>query len=678
MGPGQTVAPWLAGSLALGIWAAYALRPALSHSLAVFLLTLLLLAVALRKGRRCPPHTYLGLTCAAFFAFGLLRMACELPENQPDHYANAAPGPQAYQIRLTERLRPTAFSVRWMGVVRSINGRRAGGRVLLALPDSLETPGWRPGDLLLALGEVRKPAGAPNPHQFDYGAYLNSLGVSGSLRLEPGRFRHRPMPALSWRTALARLRQRLQEDLNGSGFAPAETGLLQALLLGSRNGMEPDQLASYQRAGAAHLLAVSGLHVGIFGGLASWLLWPLRRMRRGKTVQTALVLLSLWSYVALAGAGPSAVRAAVLFSLLTYAVLSQRPGQSLHFWALAILFLLGVVEPLWLFQVGFQLSFAAVWAILVFYPPLYRLWPFRKGIGGYLGQLCCVGTTAQLGVLPLSLYYFHQFPLHFLLANLLLLPFLGLVLGWGFLVLLGASAGYLPGWLAQPYGWVLKKMNDLAGWLGGQDGFVLTGIPWGPTELCLGFGALLALAGWVGNRSAIWLRLSLVCLLALQGFSLWQAQRKATQAEWVVPQRVAAGGFWLREGSKLTVFSPEAERFGSLVTAYQTGERITEVSVDSLRNSYTLGAKRLLVIDSEGIYPMPGNQVGLVLLTGSPRFHLGRFIETYTPECIVADGNNYSSYVRRWEQTCRGYGIPFHATAHSGAFRLELPNSIEP
>jgi competence protein ComEC len=339
---------------------------------------------------------------------------------------------------------------------------------------------------------------------------------------------------------------------------------------------------------------------------------------------------------------------------------------------LAIVFLLGLGQPLWLFQAGFQLSFAAVWAILVFYPPLYRLWPVKGRIGAYLGQLCCLGTAAQLGVLPLSLFYFHQMPLHFLLANLLLMPLLGLVLGWGFGVLLAAAAGHLPGWLATPYGYILESMNALALWLGRQNSLVLSEIPWGAVELCLGFGALLALAGYTRNQTRLWLGGVLSCLLALQGYTLWQGHRQAGRSEWVVPHRVATGGFWLRDGSRLTLYNTDPEAFARLAEAYQTGERLGETCSEPLQNSYTLGGRRLLVVDSAGVFKLPETGADLVLLTGSPRIHLGRLIEACRPERIVADGTNYSSFIKRWEQTCREYGVPLHATAKSGAFRMPI------
>lgn len=673
MRPGQTPALWLAGSLALGIWAAYTLRPAPATALAVLLPAFLFLALALRAGRKCPPLLYLSLACASFFGFGLLRMAGDLPENQQNHFTHASPGTHIFDMRLIEKLRPTSFSNRWLGEVTCLDGTRTAGKVLLSLPDSLASQQWAPGDRLLVHGVPSRNTSPANPHQFDYGAYLNSLGVYASLRLQPGQFRHIPQPAKTWGAKIARLQQRLLEKLDGVGFAQAETGLLQALLLGNRTALEPGQYASYQRAGAAHVLAVSGLHVGVFSGLVSWLLWPLRRLRRGRALQAILVVLALWAYVLLAGAAPSAVRAAVLFSLLSYALASQRSGQSLHFWALAVLVLLGVAQPLWLFQAGFQLSFAAVWAILVFYAPLYRLWPLRSGIGAYVGQLSCVGTAAQLGILPLSLYYFHQLPLHFLLANLLLVPLLGLVLGWGFIVLLASAAGTLHAWLTIPFEAVLRSMNSLAGWLGRQEAFLLTGIPWGTAELCLGIGALLALAHWARSRSTIWLRGSLACILALQGYTLWQDASHARKAEWLVPQRVAAGGFWLREGPVLRVFSPEPGSYATLLQAYRTGERIRKVWFDSLQNGYRLGGKRLLVVDAGGVYDYPGEPTDLLLLTGSPRIHLERLIERRRPGFIVADGNNYASYIRRWEQSCRRYGIPFHATSLHGAFTAKLP-----
>jgi len=672
----RTPALWLAGSLALGIWAGWIFRPALPDSLAFLLLTSLLLAVAYRTGRRTAPIVYLCLAGLAFIAFGHFRMARDLPENQPDHYVHTAPGEHLLEIRLSEKLRPTSFSNRWTGRVDRIDGHPSGGTILLSLPDTLTTSGWAPDDRLWALGVIREPAPPANPYQFDYAAYLKSLGIYGSLRLEAGRFRYRSRPAESLSGKIGRLRQKLVEALDRTGFGPDETGLLQALLLGDRTSLDPAQYQSYQRAGAAHLLAVSGLHVGVFSGLVGWLLWPLRRVRRGKALHASLLLLALWSYVGLAGAGPAVVRAAVLFSLLTYALLGNRPGQSLHFWALAILFLLGVAEPLWLFQAGFQLSFAAVWAILVFYPTLFRLWPLQSGPGAKLGQLCCLGTTAQIGILPLSLYFFHQFPLHFLLANILLVPLLGLVLGWGFVLLLAVAAGSAPFWLAGPYGVVLRAMNALTGWLGGQDTLILTHIPWGRVELCLGLGAVLAMAGWVRNPSRGWHRGALACILAMQAYTLWQAAAHEGQTEWVVPHRVAAGGFWFREGRVLRVFATEPEAFAGLLDAYQTGERIRHVRFDTLRNGYTLDGKRLLVVDSKGVFDIPGTGADIVLLTGSPRIHLGRLIESCRPERIVADGSNYQTLADRWRKTCDAQGVAFHHTARDGAFVLPLSRVI--
>lgn len=675
MGSARTPALGLAGSLALGIWAAWVVRPALPVSLVFLALTTLCLALALGAGRRLAPLAYLSLAGTAVFAFGFFRMARDLPENQPDHYRQTGPGEHLFEIRLQERLRPTAFSARYIGEVLQADGRASSGRVLLSLPDSLAPSGWQPDDRIWALGTVQAPAPPANPHQFDYAAYLHSLGIYGSLRLKPGRFRHRPCTAESLSGHIGRVRLHLLEALEQTGLGPDENALLQALLLGDRTSLDPGQYQSYQRAGAAHLLAVSGLHVGVFSGLVGWLLWPLRRVRRGKGVHGALLLLALWSYVLLAGAGPAVVRAAVLFSLLTYALLSNRPGQSLHFWALAVLVLLGVVEPRWLFQAGFQLSFTAVWAILTFYPPLYRLWPFRSGPGAWLGQLCCLATAAQLGILPLSLYFFHQFPLHFLIANVLLVPVLGLVLGWGFVLLAAAVVGSPPSWLALPYEAVLRTMNSLTSWLGGQDALVLTHIPWGRVELCLGLGVVMALAGWAQKQSGRWLRGGLACLLALQAYALWQTDIGLKKSEWIVPHRVASGGFWFREGQVLRVFSTEPQAFAPLVQAYQTGERIREVWYDSLQNSYRIGPSRLLVVDAAGIYDTPGNAQELVLLTGSPRIHLGRLIETCRPGRIVADGSNYGSFLARWEKTCRAYGVPFHATSKQGAFTIDLPGA---
>jgi competence protein ComEC len=132
---------------------------------------------------------------------------------------------------------------------------------------------------------------------------------------------------------------------------------------------------------------------------------------------------------------------------------------------------------------------------------------------------------------------------------------------------------------------------------------------------------------------------------------------------------------WFRNGPKLTVFTQNAEQAKIDATAYGIGERLKNIQYKSLQNSYLINKEQILLIDSAGIYPKTGYNPRFIVLSGSPKVHLGRVIETLRPEMIIADGSNYWDYLTRWEITCHQYNIPFYATAKKGAFINNIDSS---
>ncbi|MBC2837797.1 ComEC/Rec2 family competence protein [Robiginitalea sp. SC105] len=694
MAPRRTPSVWMALGMCSGISTAFLLHPDPGTYAMVLVTSLFLLAVSLYRlpaslcrltaslfpipagiHRKRPlwPRMFMGAAFLAFFAFGGWSASQRLPTNQPRHYIHfPADTNTSWQVRLSQRLRPTPYSLRWVGVVERRQGEPAQGKILVQLPPDTPQKGWKPADVLIIRGQAEPFPEPLNPHQFDYGRYMRSLGIAGRIRPVHNGVFHFPSGARGIAEHAGRLRHRVLGLLENTRFGAETNGMLQALILGERSGLDPGLYRAYQEAGAVHLLAVSGLHVGIFAGLAGWLFWPLRRLKRGKWLHFLAGLLLLWCYAALAGFGPSVVRASVMCSFLSYAVLLNRRGDSLHFLALAALIMLGLLDPLWLFQAGFQMSFAAVWAILSLYPFCIRKWPFKRGIGKKIGQLLCVSGCAQLGVLPVSLYYFHQFPLLFWVSNLLLVPLMGMVIASGFLLLLLALTASVPPWLPGPAEAFFATFNQLVHILGGQGKFLLTGIPWDGIQLAASLLALAAFGKYTETLRIRWLGYAGILLVAVQVQDLLSTLQSAQTQEWLVPHRYGQSALLIRQGRELSLCTTTAGEFEGLVRDFSTGERIGKVSIAPLYPAYVLGGRRFLHIDGSGNYNPGGGAPAYLLLTGSPKIHLGRVLDELRPGVVIADGSNYSSFIRRWETSCRERGIPFHDTAVQGAYRSPM------
>ena len=174
-----------------------------------------------------------------------------------------------------------------------------------------------------------------------------------------------------------------------------------------------------------HVLAVSGLHIGILYLLVGFLLKPLERTRKLKVLRGVVILLIIWGFALLTGLSPSIKRAATMFSFIVVADAFNRNTNIYNTIAASALFLL-VIDPALLMSVGFQLSYLAVLSIVLLYRPIFNILPASNVVLNKIWEILSVSLAAQLAVFPLSIYYFHQFPVYFLLANLVIMPLAGL------------------------------------------------------------------------------------------------------------------------------------------------------------------------------------------------------------------------------------------------------------
>ncbi len=603
------------------------------------------------------------------------------PIQHSSHYSKLRINkPTQWHLKITEVLKPTSFSERYIATVISTDNESTTGKILLSKPLYTTKSILKVDDELWVYSQGQPIKSPLNPHQFDYRDYLRKLGIYHQLQLSDSNYFKNESPKRTILGLAASARNHIIQKLKAANFGQEELSIIQALLLGERSDISTETYDDYKNAGAVHILAVSGLHIGVLLLLIQFLLRPFRN----RTLSLILSVLLLWSFAFLAGLSPSIIRACAMFTFVAYALYLNRPSNTFNILALSMFFILLFINPNLLFQTGFQMSYAAVFAIVWIYPLLQKLWFPKNKIVRYLWQLLSVSLAAQLGVLPISLFYFHQFPGLFFISNLLIVPALGFILGTGILVIFLSLINLLPDWLVLFFNGLIGWMNRIVGWVAEQESFIFKSISFDGGQLLLSYFAILTLIFMFERTSFKRVAFFMASLLCFQIWSIYKEHLASSTTEVVVMHQTKNSILLNKSGNNLTVFTNDYEASERLINDYQIGERMDSILYEPLANAYRIFESDVIVIDSLGIYPEKTFN-SFILLTNSPRINLDRLLQNSRPKQVIADGSNYRSYVERWEKTCAKNNIPFHYTGEKGAYywplaklsKKEVPNSAK-
>ncbi len=340
----------------------------------------------------------------------------------------------------------------------------------------------RIGEGITACSRMERPSSS-GTSRFDYAAYLKTQGVAAQTFIPYDRWRRASvsLERLSvWqRFKLAALDWRMQfvGRYRSSGFDGQALAVVAAMTLGDKSAVSKGVMAAYRESGAAHVLALSGLHLSIIYLIFVTLSVPLRF----RILREVLLLTAIWAYVVMVGLMPSVVRAATMVTVYSLAGLAGRPRMSLGTLAFTALVML-VAEPFSLFDVGFQLSFMAVFFILLFHGGVSRLVPVKfqqqHRIFRYVWQLTVISFIAQLGTAPLAAYYFGRLPVYFLITNFVVIPAASVILYLSVAVLAFTALPPVQCWLVTVLVAVVDGLNrilaHIASWpFSGIDGIFI-------------------------------------------------------------------------------------------------------------------------------------------------------------------------------------------------------------
>ncbi|MGB8359023.1 MAG: ComEC/Rec2 family competence protein [Bacteroidales bacterium] len=307
-----------------------------------------------------------------------------------------------------------------------------GSLLLYFISDTLPSA-WQPGDKLLVRLTPQPVVNNGNPCEFNYRRYLEGQGIKyfGFFRAADV-LEYQPAGRLTVRERSLVAAHRMIGAFRKAGLEGEELGLVTALTIGDKDLIDKEHLTTFSRSGAMHIMAVSGMHVGMISLGLSFLLFFLRG--RLQILKVLIIMAGLWGFAFITGMSPSVLRATIMFTFLQAGTLMHRPATGINN-LLSSAFILTAARPAVIFEAGFQLSYLAVAFIILFYEPLYRAITIRKKIPDYLWQMVAVSLVAQAGTLALAVRLFNIFPLLFLATNIVVIPISFIVLALAFLLI---------------------------------------------------------------------------------------------------------------------------------------------------------------------------------------------------------------------------------------------------
>lgn len=610
---------------------------------------------------------------AAFtvIAIGIFVSIYAQPKNHETHFSKLIKDQNPIlKIKIREVLKPNTFSQNYIASVLSVDNTKSTGKLLINHQLDSTFKLLSVDDELFLNSRISSIKPPLNPNQFDYQKYMGYLGVYDQIRLTNTNYFKLVIAPRTIMGYAQEIRSNIIKKLQKEEFGEEQLGIIQALLLGERSNISENTYTNYINAGAVHILAVSGLHIGILLLLIQFLLRPLKSLPNGKTIILITTVLLLWGFAFIAGLSPSIIRACSMFTFVAYAMYLNRPTNNFNILALSMFFVLLIINPNLLFQVGFQMSYAAVFAIVWIYPLLQKFWFPKNKVVRYIWQLISVSIAAQLGVLPIGLFYFHQFPGLFFISNLLIVPALAIILGTGLFIIFLSLFDMVPNKLVWFYNELIGLMNTIVYWVAEQEDFILKSISFDVLQLILGYLVIVTLVYGMTRLNFKSVITFLICLFTFQTYTIFEEYTALKKIQVIIMHQTRNSVILSKNGNELNVLSTDSSNAKRLVDNYAIAERINKIHYIPIKNGYKAENFNLQIIDSSGIFIETESNT-TYLLTQSPKINLERLINKNKPKKIIADGSNYSSYVERWKITCSKYKIPFHYTGEMGFYQLK-------
>jgi competence protein ComEC len=588
------------------------------------------------------------------------------------HHKAVFDKPHLFTVVLREKLKSTPQNNRYIALVNQIDNAKSSGRIILNFrKDSLSYP-FEIGNRLQILGTLYPNSAAKNPSDFDYSQYLKNKQIYAQLYTDVANVRMSTQSAKDIWYYTAKLRSKIILNLEKNHFNNTELNVAVALLMGQQQDIAPEIVRDYQYAGAVHILSVSGLHIGFVLLFMTFILKPFPNSKKGAFLKLLIILTSLFLFGVVAGLAPSVVRSVVMFSFVAVGHHLRRSVNMYHTLLVSVLLIL-LFQPTFLFDVGFQLSYLALFFIVWLQPLLSSIWKPKNKILTYFWDILTVSFAAQIGTLPLSIYYFHQFPGLFFVTNLVVIPLVTVIMVLGVVVVLLAAFDLLPFFVSKALEQSIYLLNKIINSIASFEQFIIQNISFNFLLLVSSYLFIVAAIVWLKKPNFNKLVLVLLSVIGFQICYFKTQWNLKNQQEFVIFNTHKNTMIAQRKGKNVTVFANTSvlknTAQNTILSSYLVANFGRLKDKKQLQNLAFFKGKKILILDSLGVYTK-GIKPDILVLTQSPKINLNRLFLSLKPKQIVADASNYRNIQKLWKTSCEQQKIPFHATNEQGFYIL--------
>ncbi|SED43079.1 competence protein ComEC [Tenacibaculum sp. MAR_2010_89] len=645
-----------------------------SYSFFKLFLTSILLSLILlilKKNKYAVGFKFISLF--TFLFLGITSVYIQNPKNYSNYFIKHVNNNSYTTITVTKKLKSNTYFDKYVGSINYVDKKEVKGNVLINIKKDSSLQLLKINDQIVIKPIFKELSSPLNPYQFNYKDYLSKQYIYHQISISKKHYKITTNKKFSIVRYSNSFREKIQTSLKKQVFSKDVYAIINALLLGQRQDISKKIIANYTNAGAIHLLAISGLHIGIILLILLNILKPLHYFKHGTRLKTLSIILVLWWFAFIAGLSASVVRAVTMFTFIAIAELFKKKSIIEHS-LISSMFLLLLIKPLFLFDVGFQLSYIAVFGIVWIQPLLYKIWNPKFSLLNKIWKLFTVSIAAQLAILPISLYYFHQFPSLFILSNLIIIPFLGSILFFGIIIMLLSTLDLLPNFLAKIYNYSIQYMNNFMEWIANQENFLLTEIPMSLLQAFLWYTFIIFSFQLFLKPTTRKLIYTLLSISLLQSTYLVEKHKSESRNEFVIFHKNQHSIIGEQKKGKLLIYHDSLKVLNitneKLVKAYRIEKNINTIYKNTIPSMFLTKKDTIMIIDKLGIYNVKNLKNCIVLLIDNPKINLSRLIKQVKPKLIIADGSNYKSYTNQYRLTCKKQKTPFWSTYQKGAYIL--------